>query len=88
MAALFAHLAWAALCLSFLIITDSAPAGGAVDSTLPDGWSGLALIWLDAPIEERGWLLATTRHALYNSVLWARGALGRLLVGRRGRETQ
>jgi len=36
-AALFAHLAWAALCLSFLIITDSAPAGGAVDSTLPDG---------------------------------------------------
>ena len=51
-AALFAHLAWAALCLSFLMITDSAPLGGAGDNTLPEGWHGLALIWLDAPIEE------------------------------------
>jgi hypothetical protein len=49
--ALFAQLAWAALCLGFLLITDSAPPG-TVDTALPDGWKGLALIWLDAPIEE------------------------------------
>jgi len=50
-AALFAHLAWATICLGFLFITASAPPG-AGEATLPDGWSGLALIWLDAPIEE------------------------------------
>ena len=51
-AALFALLAWLAICLSFMIITDSAPSADPVDTALPDGWNGLALIWLDAPIEE------------------------------------
>jgi hypothetical protein len=50
--ALFAKLAWAAICLGILLTTDSAPPAGAVDTTLPEGWDGLALIWLDAPIEE------------------------------------